>query len=205
MGAMPVPEPSLDPPIDAVSVTVAKSDAPSEAAPQEADPEASENADEAAEEESGEAETAVDDAGTEEDASPRVLIVDDNGDLRDLLSESFSEDYVVGRAADGLEALNFILKEERRYDVIITDLNMPNLDGLTFLTNVPEGMRAIVMSAYLDRPEFEAAATHKRVFCTIEKPFKLATIREAVNRLVAENPKRVEVEEVSGPGEQASS
>jgi len=186
-------------------VTVAKSDAPSEAAPQEADPEASENADEAAEEESGEAETAVDDAGTEEDARPRVLIVDDNGDLRDLLSESFSEDYVVDRAADGLEALNFILKEERRYDVIITDLNMPNLDGLTFLANVPAGMRVIVMSAYLDRPEFEAAATHERVFCTIEKPFKLATIREAVIRLVAENPKPVEVEEISGPSEQPSS
>ncbi len=77
-----------------------------------------------------------------------MLTVDDNGDLRDLLSESFSEDHLVDRAADGLEALNFILKEERGYDAIITDLNMPNRDGLTFLTNCPAGMQVIVMSAY---------------------------------------------------------
>lgn len=208
LGATPIAEPSLDPPIAAVSVTVAKSDASSEGASPEADPDVSgdvENAGNVAEEESGEAETDVDDASKEEDARPHVLIVDDNGDLRDLLSESFSEDYLVDRAADGLEALNFILKEERRYDAIITDLNMPNLDGLTFLTNVPAGTRVIVMSAYLDRPEFESAATHERVFCTIEKPFKLATIREAVSRLVAENPEPVEVEEVLGQSEQPSS
>jgi CheY-like chemotaxis protein len=206
-GATPVEEPSLDPPIAAVSVTVARSDASGGGASLEAYPEVPEDveiADEAVGEESGEPETPVDDAGTE-DARPHVLIVDDNGDLRDLLSESFSEDYLVDRAADGLEALNYILKEKRRYDAIITDLNMPNLDGLTFLANVPAGMRVIVMSAYLDRPEFEAAATHERVFCTIEKPFKLATIREAVIRLVAENPKPVEVEEISGPSEQPSS
>jgi DNA-binding NtrC family response regulator len=96
-------------------------------------------------------------------------------------------------------------ESHRRLSKIRARRRMPNRDGLTFLTNVPAGMRVIVMSAYLDRPEFEAAATHKRVFCTIAKPFKPATIREAFNRFVAENPKPVEVEKVSGQKEQPSS
>ena len=85
--------------------------------------------------------------------------------------------------------LNLILKEGRKYEAILTDLNMPNVDGMTFLEHVPEDTSVIVMLAYLGRPEFEAAAEHPRVFRTISKPFKLGTIRYAVAGLVRERVK----------------
>ncbi len=121
---------------------------------------------------------------TDSEEGVRILIVDDNDELRDLLSEAFSRLYVVDRATDGLEALNLILKQGKKYDAVLTDLNMPNIDGMTFLENVPEEISVIVMSAYLDRPEFSAVAAHPRVYRVLEKPFRLGMIKEAVARLL---------------------
>lgn len=109
-----------------------------------------------------------------------ILIVDDNADLRDLLAEALGRSYDVERAADGLEALDLILKKGRVYDAVLTDLNMPTLDGMTFLDHIPDDTRVIVMSAYLDRPEFAAAVQHPRVSRTVTKPFKLGEMKEAV-------------------------
>jgi two-component system chemotaxis response regulator CheY len=184
-GAVPVEEPSLD-----ESVTSPGG----ETQPAESDGPAGEN-DETVETTDSPTKTRLVDAGSspesaesQDDAADtvRILIVDDNDELRVLLSEVFSRTYAVDRAADGLEALNLILKQGQKYDAVITDLNMPNLDGMTFLEHVPEETNVIVMSAYLDRPEFSAAAAHPRVFCTIEKPFKLGMIKDAVARLLEE-------------------
>jgi len=122
----------------------------------------------------------------------RILVVDDNAELRDLLAEAFGKSNLVDRAADGLEALQLILKQKISYDVVVTDLNMPNIDGMTFLENLPEGTKAIVMSAYMDRPEFAPAAEHPRVCRAIAKPFKLGEIKEAVAREVAPKTEAIE-------------
>ena len=67
-----------------------------------------------------------------------------------------------------------ILKECRKHEAILTDLNMPNVDGTTFLEHVPKETSVIVMSAYLDRPEFEAASGsgHRhRFFCKLRTDY----------------------------------
>jgi two-component system, cell cycle response regulator CpdR len=124
---------------------------------------------------------------TEAGDGPRLLIVDDNQELRDLLCEALGRLYDVDSAADGLEALHCILKQNQRYDVVLTDLNMPNIDGLTFINKVPEGTNIVIMSAYLDRPEFESASAHPSVFLAIKKPFKLGEVKDAVAALLAES------------------
>lgn len=132
--------------------------------------------------ESDDATVAVDEA----DDRVRLLIVDDNTELRDLLTEALSRTYAVDGAADGLEALHLMLKVGRSYAVVLTDLNMPNIDGMTLINKMPEDTRVIVMSAYLDRPEFNGVAEHPAVVQTIGKPFRLGEVRDAVARLVEE-------------------
>ena len=75
----------------------------------------------------------------------RLLVVDDNPNEGALLHSALTlEGYEVSRASDGVEALRMI--ERERPDVIVTDLIMPNLDGLS------------LCKAIRSKPGFEDAA-----------------------------------------------
>jgi CheY-like chemotaxis protein len=66
------------------------------------------------------------------EASKKVLVVDDDKLLRDSLAEALTEHgYLVSQAADGEEAL--AAAEKNVPDVLITDVMMPNLDGIGLL------------------------------------------------------------------------
>lgn len=60
-------------------------------------------------------------------SKPRVLVADDNVDMRHYLARLLAERYDVVTAADGQEALNSI--RDRRPDLVLSDIMMPNLDG----------------------------------------------------------------------------
>lgn len=60
------------------------------------------------------------------------MVVDDNEDMRSFLSNILGGDYRIIKAADGKEALATIEKDMP--DVVITDLMMPNMDGLELTT-----------------------------------------------------------------------
>ncbi|MGQ1891338.1 hybrid sensor histidine kinase/response regulator transcription factor [Thermophagus sp. OGC60D27] len=68
------------------------------------------------------------------DEKPFLLIVEDNVDLRGMLRDSFKDEYQVKEAGNGEEALN-IIKEDLP-DLIISDLMMPVMDGMTLLKNI---------------------------------------------------------------------
>ena len=90
----------------------------------------------------------------------KVLIVDDDLDIRDLVENILSM-YLVDRgtfefthAADGLEALNACF--ERKYDLIFCDIKMPRMDGLSFLQALRQiespntSTWAIIFSGYIE-------------------------------------------------------
>lgn len=64
----------------------------------------------------------------------KVLIIDDDKDIRDFLEEELKEIYKVLIAEDGAEGLKITLSE--RPDIIVSDVIMPNMDGLTLVTNI---------------------------------------------------------------------
>lgn len=65
-----------------------------------------------------------------EAAHPRVLVVDDEPGIRDLLAKTLGlADYEVETAADGPAALERL--HTATYDLLIVDLKMPGMDGLT--------------------------------------------------------------------------
>lgn len=65
----------------------------------------------------------------------KVLVVDDHSPSRDLFCEVLtSAGYAVRAASDGLNAIRHM--EETRFDVVLTDVSMPQMDGLELLTEI---------------------------------------------------------------------
>jgi len=68
-------------------------------------------------------------------ASPRVLVVDEEEDIRDMLLEVLSlENYAVVCVSSGNAALRML--DQQSFDVILSDVRMPDGDGLSLLTEV---------------------------------------------------------------------
>ena len=64
----------------------------------------------------------------------RILIAEDNEDLRVLIAEFLSDEFQVVQAADGLEALKLITESE--FDLVISDIMMPHKDGVSLCNDV---------------------------------------------------------------------
>ena len=125
----------------------------------------------------------------------RILIVDDEQSLREFL-EIFlrKEGYDVMVAASGVEALR-LMDEGNEYDLVLTDLMMPGINGLAVLEGVKErvsDVQVLMMTAYATA-DTAIEAMRKGAFDYIQKPFKNDEIRvviaKALNqrRLVEEN------------------
>ena len=72
-------------------------------------------------------------------ASLGVLVVDDEADVRELLVEYFrTKQFDVSAAGDGRAAQAALLKEPARYGLVLTDLQLPGVDGLGVLRTVKQ-------------------------------------------------------------------
>src|SRR5262245_7582156 len=122
------------------------------------------------------------------DFAPVVLIADDEPVLRDLYCDALDGEALrVLTAADGQDALS--LAEAWIPDVLVTDVEMPHLDGFGLIRAMrrlyPE-VPVIIMTGddfYRGRPIEEVAAEHGAV-ATFLKPVDLELLHEAVRRLV---------------------
>lgn len=112
---------------------------------------------------------------------PKLLIVDDELLIRDLLYDYFkSRDYDIAVAESGQGALQQL--EESRFDTIILDLKMPDMDGLDLagkIRSADEKVPIIFMTGY---PSMESAieAVRKRADDYFIKPFNLKQMNKAV-------------------------
>lgn len=119
---------------------------------------------------------------------PRVLIVDDDGDLRLTLCEFLdARNFVVSSARDGSEAINLIQSRKHAFDIIFTDLVMPpGPDGVEVL-KVAKQLNplscVVVMTGY---SSIGTAIESIRcgAFDYLSKPFKLAEIEILANRIL---------------------
>ncbi|GGL07939.1 response regulator [Planomonospora parontospora] len=99
-----------------------------------------------------------DDARTRGDDVIRIVLADDQALVRAgfrALLDAQPGMTVVAEAADGAEAL--VLAEEHRPDVVLMDVRMPGMDGLTATRRMPPGPRIIILTTFeLDEYVFEA-------------------------------------------------
>lgn len=127
-------------------------------------------------------------------ASERILIVDDEDGMRRLLGRVLSrEGYETTTVASGAEALQHVARE--RFDLVVTDIKMPEMDGLELLAELKEyepSLPIIVMTAY-GTVENAVQALRSGAYDYLAKPFETDEIKLTVakalerERLLAEN------------------
>ncbi|MGC4091940.1 MAG: response regulator [Polyangiaceae bacterium] len=133
------------------------------------------------------------DSGYPEDR-PRVLVVDDEKFIRDIIADFLGmEGYIVRTAEDGTSAVNEL--ERARYDMVISDLKMPKMGGLDLLREVtrahPETL-TVIMTGF-GTVETAIDAMKRGAYDYILKPFKVEEVVHIVQRglekrrLTAEN------------------
>ncbi len=125
---------------------------------------------------------------------PCILVVDDKDSMRNMLTATLVEEgHRVDSAGNGQKALDLI--QNKSYDVVVTDLKMPDVDGLAVLDGVREtdaDTSVIVMTAY-GTIEDAVTAMKKGAYDFITKPFDTehlcVLIKRALEnrRLLAEN------------------
>jgi len=125
---------------------------------------------------------------------PNILVVEDKDSMRNMLTETLTEEgYRVDTAEDGNKALDLV--HNKSYDLVLTDLRMPNVDGLEVLSQVKEydaDTSVILMTAY-GTIEDAVAAMKKGAYDFITKPFDTEHLCVLIGRalenrrLVAEN------------------
>ena len=124
----------------------------------------------------------------------KILSVDDELDLELLLTQYFRRkirkgEYEFHFAHNGLEALTMLLKE-KDFDIILSDINMPEMDGLTLLTKINEmrnpALKCIMVSAYGDMSNIRQAMNNG-AFDFATKPIDLddlsLTIEKAIEQI----------------------
>jgi len=117
----------------------------------------------------------------------RILIVEDDDEMRKLLLDELADEgYEVSAASDGEDAIGKLAQD--RFDLVITDLVMPRLDGFALLSHVknshPE-MPVIMMTVFGDRSSL-IESFQKGVINYLCKPFKAKCLKDAVRKALGE-------------------
>ena len=114
------------------------------------------------------------------------MIVDDEQGIRDLLSfELGSKGYEVVTAQEGSEALERFKKE--KFDLVITDLKMPGMDGIALLEalkKIDPQIKVVLITGF-GTIETVVAAIKKGAYDFIRKPFELKEIFSLVEKVLS--------------------
>ncbi len=127
--------------------------------------------------------------------SASVLIVEDDEKMRDLLRKIITrEGYPVEEAANGDAALTLI--EKNVYDIVLTDVKMPGLDGIELLKEIKKisaRTYVIIMTAF-GTIGSAVEAMKQGAYDYISKPFKLDEIQILIRKILEEKALRQEVD-----------
>jgi adenylate cyclase len=120
----------------------------------------------------------------------KILVVDDEEDLEALIKQKFRQkirekEYDPSFANNGRHALE-ILAEDGDISVVLSDINMPEMDGLTLLTNINEKyplIKAVIVSAYGDMENIRVAM-NRGAFDFITKPIDFEDLSLTVKKTI---------------------
>ncbi len=121
---------------------------------------------------------------------PKILIVDDDEESRELISEVLEANgYAVGAVPDG-QAAREALRQDGGYRIVIADLHMPRETGLELLRHLREQNskhQIVLMSSFVSLGERQLAQD-LGVHALLEKPFRLSELLDVVGGLAQKSP-----------------
>src|SRR3954469_13487619 len=122
--------------------------------------------------------------------SAKILVVDDEPDLEALVVQKFRRKIREGSvqflfAHDGIEALS-LLDQNRDVDLVVSDINMPRMDGLTLLAKLQEAdekLSTVIVSASADMANIRTAM-NRGAFDFLTKPIDFADLETTIDKTV---------------------
>ena len=123
-----------------------------------------------------------------EGESYKILVVDDEPDVEPLMLQRMRRHIRSGRysfvfAQNGVEALE-VLNSDPDVDMVVSDINMPRMDGLTLLSQIAElnpDLRAVIVSAYGDMKNIRTAM-NRGAFDFVTKPLDFDDLQVTIER-----------------------
>ena len=113
----------------------------------------------------------------------RVLIADDEDSMRSLVARAIAMDgHDTVTAQDGAEALEILVREQGAFDLLLTDIQMPIMDGIALALAAARDfprLTILLMTGFADQRE-RASNLNAIAHDVITKPFSVADIRIAV-------------------------
>ena len=113
----------------------------------------------------------------------RILVAEDEESVRALVARALGQDgHEVLVAADGGEATDVLQREGGRFDLLLTDIRMPVMDGIALALATARDFPALpvmLMTGYADQRE-RASGLEAIVRDVITKPFSLAQLKSAI-------------------------
>jgi two-component system, cell cycle response regulator CpdR len=118
----------------------------------------------------------------------RILIAEDEEVLRAMCARALATDgHHIATASDGGEALEILIRERGRFDLLLSDVRMPIMDGIALALaaarDFPD-LTILLMTGYADQRE-RAQGLDALVHDVIAKPFSVAELRGAVSEALA--------------------
>lgn len=118
----------------------------------------------------------------------RILLTEDDESVRTFVARALKMDgHDIVEAQDGAEALAILVDEAGRFDLLLTDIKMPVMDGIALALTVGRdfpSLTILMMTGYADQRE-RAANLEALVADVVTKPFTLADIRRKVTEVLA--------------------
>ena len=137
------------------------------------------------------------------DLITRVLLVEDEEDAREILEfyldTIFDEVEIACDGQEGLELYTKSYEENKAFDLVLTDINMPNKDGLSMIDDITalnENQKFIIVSAYKDE-EYLFRSIGLNVISYFVKPLEVKNIMEMLKKVktkVLEDKSKQEVQ-----------
>ncbi|HUI97801.1 MAG TPA: response regulator [Xanthobacteraceae bacterium] len=120
----------------------------------------------------------------------RILIAEDEEALCALCARALASDgHEVKTACDGGAALEVLVRDAGRFDLLLTDIRMPIMDGIALALaaarDFPD-LTILLMTGYADQRE-RAQGLEALIHDVLAKPFSVASLRQAVNEALTVN------------------
>jgi two-component system, cell cycle response regulator CpdR len=114
----------------------------------------------------------------------RILLAEDEEAIRSLVARALRQDgHEVTTANDGAEALDVLVREEGEFELLLTDIRMPVMDGIALALAAARDhpdVTILLMTGYADQRE-RAHGLDALIHDVITKPFSLGQMRTAVS------------------------
>jgi DNA-binding NtrC family response regulator len=121
-------------------------------------------------------------------ARDRILVVDDNESIRTMLAEGLAyQGFRVSTAADGQRAWDLVQYMPFFYDLVLTDMQMPAMNGIELLSKImveSPWIKVIVMTGAQD-PDLNVQAELLGAFMVLSKPFGVDQITHILRHALA--------------------